>query len=250
MFFFKKNILENTGNCPICEMKVKFLAKQEWLRDNYFCTNCRSIPRERALMEVIKKNYPDWKDAVIHETSPVNRGASVRLHNECKKYIPSQYFDDRPLGTIKNGMQCENLESLTFEDNSIDLHVSQDVIEHVFDPLKAFSEIARTLTPGGMHIFTVPLVNKWNPTKRRAKLDSRSKIVHLTEPSYHGNPIGDGRSLVTMDWGYDICEHIFQSSGLFTQIIYIDDIQRGIRAEYIEVLVTHKPLEKQSINEL
>jgi len=154
--FFKKKILENKGSCPICEKKVTFLAKKDWLRDFYFCTNCESIPRERALMEVIKDYYPNWKNAVIHETSPADRGASARLKKECKEYISSQYFDDRSLGTIKNGIRCENLESLTFEDNSIDLHISQDVIEHVFHPLKAFSEIARTLAPGGMHIFTVP----------------------------------------------------------------------------------------------
>jgi hypothetical protein len=80
------------------------------------------------------------------------------------------------------------------------------------------------------------------------RVDDAHNVVHLAEPSYHGNPIGDGRSLVTIDWGYDICEHIFQSSGLFTQIIHIDDIGKGIRAEYIEVLVTRKPLEKQSDN--
>ncbi|MCD4743971.1 MAG: class I SAM-dependent methyltransferase [Desulfobacteraceae bacterium] len=194
-------------------------------------------------MEILKNNYPGWEKAVIHETSPGNRGASVRLRNECGKYIPSQHFDNVPLGTTDNGIRCENLELLTFEDDSIDIHISQDVMEHVFNPLKAFSEIARTLAPGGMHIFTVPLVNKWNPSKRRAKKDDENNVIHLLEPSYHGNPIGDGRSLVTIDWGFDICEFILQSCGLFTQIFYIDDVGKGIRAEYIEVLVTYKPVE-------
>ena len=62
------------------------------------------------------------------------------------------------------------------------------------------------------------------------------------EATYHGNPIGDGKSLVTFDWGYDIGEYIFQASGLFTQLIYINDIDKGIRAEFIEVLVTRKPM--------
>jgi hypothetical protein len=48
-------------------------------------------------------------------------------------------------------------------------------------------------------------------------------------------------SLVTFDWGYDICRHIFDASGLFTEIAWIDDLSRGIRAEYIEVLITLKP---------
>ena len=47
------------------------------------------------------------------------------------------------------GVRCENLEELTFPDESIDLHISQDVMEHVFQPKRAFAEIARTLRPGG-----------------------------------------------------------------------------------------------------
>jgi hypothetical protein len=43
-----------------------------------------------------------------------------------------------------------------------------------------------------------------------------------------------------MDWGYDICEFIFEAAGLYTTILYIDDISRGIRAELIEVLVSKK----------
>ncbi|AMP02394.1 methyltransferase type 11 domain protein [Collimonas arenae] len=48
--------------------------------------------------------------------------------------------------------------------------------------------------------------------------------------------------MVTMDWGFDICQYIFNACGLFTQIFYIDDLSKGIRAEYIEVLITFKPL--------
>jgi hypothetical protein len=43
-----------------------------------------------------------------------------------------------------------------------------------------------------------------------------------------------------MHWGYDITRHIFDASGLFTDIIYIDALEYGIRAEYIEILITRK----------
>ena len=33
---------------------------------------------------------------------------------------------------MRDGVRCENLEALTFADSSIDLHVSQDVFEHLF----------------------------------------------------------------------------------------------------------------------
>ena len=82
-------------------------------------------------------------------------------------------------GSAVNSIRCENLEALTFEDASIDLHITQDVMEHVFNPSKSFFEIARTLAPGGMHIFTVPLINKWNHTRQRAKIGEDGNIINI-----------------------------------------------------------------------
>lgn len=233
-------VLKSFGYCSTCDREVDFVAYNAWLRDHFICSNCGSIPRERALMHVIDTYFPNWRNATIHESSPAGRGASTRLAKGCSHYLPSQFFPNHSPGSIVEGMRSENLEMLTFEDESIDLHVTQDVLEHVFHPSKAFSEIARTLKPGGMHIFTTPLVNKNRQSKLRALINN-DEISYLEPESYHGNPIGDGRSLVTVDWGFDICQHIFKSSGLFTQLIYIDDLSKGIRAEYIEVLVTFKP---------
>jgi SAM-dependent methyltransferase len=236
----KRYFMKVDGICPICSKKVKFIASNEWLREHFKCSSCGSIPRERALMVVLETYFPGWRHLVIHESSPSNRGASVRLAEECSDYIPSQYFVGRELGSLVNGVRCENLEELSFSDGSIDIHITQDVMEHIFHPAKAFREIARTLKPGGAHIFTVPLVNKKNPSRVRAKIDAAGNIEHLHPPVYHWNPIDTMESLVTVDWGFDICQYIFESSGLFTLMIQIDDITKGIRAEYIEVLMTYK----------
>jgi SAM-dependent methyltransferase len=191
-------------------------------------------------MQAIGTFFPNWSTLTIHESSPANRGASKRLSQECPQYIPSQFFSDRERGSINGRFRCENLEALTFADESIDLHVTQDVLEHVFHPSIVFSEIARTLKPGGAHVFTVPMVNKDEPSALRAKIDDGGQVSYIKPPVYHGNPISDKGSLVTVDWGFDICRHIFDSCGLFTHIFQIDDLSKGIRAEYIEVLITVK----------
>jgi len=234
-------LLKNDGTCPCCDQKTTFVARYSWYRDHYLCSSCGSIPRERALMFCIDLFYPSWREVAIHESSPGDRGASRKLRTQSRSYISSQYFPDVPPGEIHQGWRCENLEKLTFADSSIDLHVTQDVFEHIFNPAAAFSEIARTLRPGGMHIFTVPLVNKERPTEVCAKLKPDGTVEHLREPEYHGNPVSEGGSLVTHRWGYDICEFIFRSSGLFTEMVYLDNLEYGIRAEYIEVLVSRKP---------
>lgn len=230
------------GVCPICEQKVIFRSKHDWLRDHFLCSNCGSIPRERALMQVIKTYYPNYRDLKIHESSPGDRGTSIKLKSECRSYSTSHYYNDLPLGQYHptHGHRCENLENLTFADEEFDLFITQDVMEHIFEPDKAFREIARVLKPGGAHVFTVPLINKNNRSERWASRSDDGELIFHHEPEYHGNPIDTEGSLVTMHWGYDIAEFIMLSSGIYSTIIMIDDVQLGIRAEYIEVIVSRK----------
>jgi SAM-dependent methyltransferase len=235
LFRKPKIVFQNKGYCPTCSSHVTFYSTDAWLRDHYACSHCGSIPRDRALMTVIETYFPNWKNLTIHESSPVKRGASMRLLHECKGYTSSQYFPGVKSGEYQEKVLCENLESLSFSADSIDLHITQDVMEHVFHPAVAFREIARTLKPGGAHIFTVPLVNKNNPTKIRSKLVD-GQIKYLEPPVYHAE-----NTLVTFDWGFDICQYIFDACGLFTHIVTIDDLSKGIRAEFIEVLITIKP---------
>ena len=65
--------------------------------DHFLCSGCASIPRERALMQVIKDYYPNYKLLKIHESSPGGRGASVKLRNECPGYSSSHFYPDLEL---------------------------------------------------------------------------------------------------------------------------------------------------------
>jgi SAM-dependent methyltransferase len=55
-----------------------------------------------------------------------------------------------------------DIYSLSFDDNSFDLVVCSDVLEHV-DDVNALSEISRVLQPGGTFLFSVPAnQHLWN----------------------------------------------------------------------------------------
>jgi SAM-dependent methyltransferase len=232
---------QNEGYCYCCDSRTQFVATSDWWRDDYRCTNCNSAPRERALMFCIERFFPQWRNLSIHESSPVlGRGANRRLTKEAPAYVASHYYAGAAPGNIVNGIRCEDLEHLTFDNESFDLHITQDVFEHLFNPAAAFREIARTLRPSGAHVFTTPLVRKNEPTRFCASLAPDGTVIHLVEPEYHGNPISSEGSLVTVNWGYDITNFIFETSGLFTEMVLLDIPEYGIRAEYLEVLITRK----------
>lgn len=243
--FPKKPFLTSKGVCPVCDEKVKFSSPGSWLRDEFVCSNCKSAPRERALIAVLELYYPNWRSLKIHESSPALR-ASAKIARECKDYVPTHYAPDFPMGEMipQLGVRNENLEDQKFTDEVFDLVITQDVFEHLFHPDRAIREIARTLRPQGAHICTVPIGRKNLPTISRSVLLPDGSIKYVMEAIYHGNPIDNLGSLVTFDYGYDIADAFDHWSGLNTTMVYIDDLSRGIRAEFIEVLVSRKPSDK------
>ena len=235
--------LENEGVCPTCDSQTTFRSDFPSLRSFYACVKCGSLPRERALMRVIELVAPNFAELRIHECSPARpaRGASRQLQQRCRRYVESQFDPELALGQVHaDGYRSENLEALQFENESLDLHITQDVLEHVLDPARAFAEIARTLVPGGLHVFTVPLVRQFEASQMRARRDARGETDLLVAPEYHESALGDAASLVTWHWGYDIVDRIYETSGMITTIWSIDDLSAGIRGEYNEVLVSRR----------
>ncbi|WP_297511643.1 methyltransferase domain-containing protein [uncultured Caulobacter sp.] len=234
-------MLDVAGLCPICEAESRFVARDPWFRDHLLCVQCGSLPRERALMATLHRFYPHWRELRIHESSPAPRGASLKLRRECPGYIGSHYEPSIPFGEVhpEHGLRSEDLERQTFADERFDLVITQDVFEHLFRPDLAAAEIARTLAVGGAHVFTAPMPLQ-GPSVRRARRGEDGEIEHLDVPVYHGNPIDDSGSLVTIDYGLDMVPWLDGCSGLTTTIVMIDDLSQGIRAELNEVLVSRK----------
>lgn len=185
------------GYCPIFQTQVTFNSSNEWFRDYLACSSCGSIPRERALMVVIDRHCPDWRNLSIHESSPSDRGVSRIMRNECSSYTASQFFKDVTPGKTQNGYRCENLEAQTFANDTFDLVVTQDIFAHVFDPNAAHREIYRTLKPGGVHIFTVPIYKGHSITQQAARLVN-GEVEHILLPEYHGNPVDDAGGLTAL----------------------------------------------------
>ena len=156
------------GYCSICQRDSRFGSGNDWLRDSYLCSHCRTIPRQRATAEVLNLVQRNWRNLQLHESSPSIDFYAV----QCAGYSRPYYLEGVPPGTRKDGELCQNLEYLTFADCSFDVFITQDVLEHVFNPDRAVREIMRVLKPRGVHVFTAPKHKHVLLSRRRARLIS------------------------------------------------------------------------------
>jgi SAM-dependent methyltransferase len=234
------------GYCPICETDAEFHAHQEWYRDSLICQNCSggSFPRERALALVLNETRPNWRAMDIHESSAADRGISRKLAAGAPGYVSSQYFPDAPFGSVVGNFRNEDLENLTFDDENFDITITLDVMEHIYHPDRVFREIHRTLRTGGIYICTFPVrKDQTRPWERRFERQENGTRIDLKEPEFHGNPVSDEGSIVTIDWGYDLHQQIPQWAPFDVRVHRFADAAHGILGEYTEVIVCRKRAE-------
>lgn len=236
----KEFYYSNKGYCQICEKQVNFESKNKWFRDHYLCPFCKSKPRERALLYMLEKIHPEYRNLIIHESSPCFRATSLKLKKICKNYTYSYYIEGTQSGDYLQSYKCtcQDLRKTTFGNNTFDIMITQDVMEHVFELEKIFEEIARILKVGGSHIFTTPMINKNKTTIKRAEL-LNGKVIYLLPPNYHGSPVDKSGSLVTYDFRYDISK--FCPKNCYFTIFFIEDKYYGLeKTEYNEVCIMTK----------
>jgi len=149
----------------------------------------------KTILELINsKNF--W----IYEPSSI--GAICNVLKNYDKFIYSEYY---PYPNLKGGQYIkdihhEDLQSLSFKDNSFDLIITQDILEHVENPYLAFKEIYRVLKPNGIHLFTVPIDNN---KKTFHYFDEKGNLLQ-NRIIFHKDPLRSEGSKVYTQFGFDI----------------------------------------------
>lgn len=230
--------LEGEKKCYVCGNTDGFTVEPGVSLREASCPACGASRRNSDLAKVIVWTYTGDSRLSLEDALPLLRDLTVfeaqgegPIHVRLKElphYTASEFFDAIPPGECDTlGIRSEDLQRLTFADNTFDLVVTQDVFEHIREPDSAFREIWRVLKPGGYHIFTVPY-HEGKKTLRRVEVRNGEDIpIH---PSIHYcDPLrGDG-ALVYTDFGEDIGA-IIDSIGFHTDIIHcgrwydVDDI--------------------------
>jgi SAM-dependent methyltransferase len=229
---------KKSGICPVCNTKTVFFSPDDWFRDHYHCKHCNSIPRNRAIFHVLNTIDKDWKLKRLHESSPNN----LYFANVVDNYSSSQFYPDEVLGKIIEGNRNENLEKLTFADEEFDYFITLDVMEHVFNPGEAILEMLRATKKDGTVVFTVPIHKHVEYSIQRARQNKNNRVEYLLPEYYHGNPVGDGKSLVTWDYGQDFKTLVQNWIGNNFEIhIFNEPVEEmGIIGDYLDVIVIKK----------
>ena len=207
------------------------------------CFFCGSSSRNRHIASLILgklfKNLPSI--ARIPEIETNIQIYDMAADNVFSRYLrsygnyrSSDFFPEIPAGQlIRENLFCQNVEQLTFTNESFDLVVSEDVFEHVRDYKKGFHEVARVLKPGGHHIFTVPC---YFDKKTLIRVDTTgTQDVYLMPPEYHGDAVR-GQILAYRTFGLDIFDdlsecgfntelftsrYMDQASGIFDSFVFV-----------------------------
>ncbi|MGH9905861.1 MAG: class I SAM-dependent methyltransferase [Pyrinomonadaceae bacterium] len=76
-------------------------------------------------------------------------------------------------------LQTGSLSDLPYRNNSLDVVIASEVVEHLPNPARAFAEFSRVLAPGGMLIVTMP-VESYSPAHMHA-LNNAEEFCALCE---------------------------------------------------------------------
>lgn len=198
--------------CLACErlsLIMAFSADEEF----HLCVRCRANLRYELLANYIREEISSLNSLDVLELDP---GSPLRpLLSQAKSYTRTYFREQVEPGSRRDdGSICQDITNLTYPDNSLDLIVSSDVLEHVPDADAAFRESVRTLKPGGSHLFTVP---PRPATVRRAYVEA-GRVVHIETPEYHSDPLSPSGILAFWDYGPDMASKI-NMSGLDVQVV-------------------------------
>lgn len=105
-----------------------------------------------------------------------------------------------------------DMMAMNLPDDTYDLVIHSDTLEHIPDPVKGLSECLRVLKPGGACCFTVPTI-VGRLTRSRDGLP----------PSYHGNESERPDDyLVRTEYGADAWRHVLQAGFAECRIVSLD----------------------------
>jgi SAM-dependent methyltransferase len=185
-------------------------------REGARCAHCGNSLRARQLASVIVNQLNDRLGtrhtsltALCHDPRAAGLtiaeiNSSGGLHPFLARLRGLHYSE---YGSTLPDIPSEDLTALSYGDNMFDLVLTSDTLEHVPDFPRALAEIRRVLKPGGLNVFTIPIV--WDRQTRKRASVTNGEVIHHLPPSYHGEPSDNAADfLVFYEFGGDVCDMV------------------------------------------
>lgn len=187
--------------------------------DNFECPRCGGHDRERHLLMYLRASG-------LTDSMPGMRilhfAPEYRLSKRIQAMQPLAYVRCDLHPTCAD-IEKVDMEAMPFDDGTFDMVIANHVLEHVSDDLKAVSEVARILRPGGLAVLQTPysetLETTWSDagiTSNEARLQAYGQEDHVRL------------------FGRDIFER-FSQSGLATCVSTHSELLKGTNAELVGV---------------
>lgn len=238
-----KEMFYYPGECAVCNSPQPFIMdyryaavengrkKLNW-RERLVCPNCGCNSRERLFIHKLFDTYEPGKKVLMYERcSNVFEKVRREIADVCGfEYPGERYRDEREI----NGIRCENICDMTFQDEEFDILAVGEVFVLAYDYKKAFQEAYRVLKKGGKLIFTAPFDANSMETIHRAELTEQGLVWSGTEMEwYYGNPVDwDTPRPVYHIFGWDIID--FMKKCGFTNVC--GKVYYGLKEGYLGYL--------------
>jgi hypothetical protein len=209
------------------------LAEALARKESSDCAFCGAKLRCRRLAQVVLRLYPvgnppvparslaQW---VTHTEIHGLRIAEINLidgvHDQLQKLNGvafSDYAADSVLENASPQIRSEDLTRLTYASSAFDLVLTSETLEHVPDLAAALRELRRVLVPGGLHVFTVPVLPGVARSFARSIVRPDGSIEERATRICH--PGGDAGYPVFTEFGADL-PALVERSGFEVQVFF------------------------------
>jgi SAM-dependent methyltransferase len=236
-------------DCPICDARRLYIQTNRGKLVGRRCIVCSGTLCHQATYSVIQDLF--GKD-LRRLTSAYELSAHGALYRALRrksracgfKFTCSEFLDEWTPGHTYNGVRCENVEALTFPDNTFDLVTSTGMFEHVENDAQGYREICRVLKPGGYTVFSVPFQALTNTLVHAVRRPDGS-IEHLVPARYHSDPFrGENAVFVWRSYGPDIIDNL-AGAGLASHVRHVE-----ICGRRVPVIVGRKPQQESRTSDV
>jgi SAM-dependent methyltransferase len=228
-FFYRRRVVTRRLQ-ELWGLSPRLAAALAW-KESGDCSHCGAKLRARRMAQVVLGCYPTGKNPVwtladwvrapnIQELRVAEINQIDGVHTFIKQLPHYSGSDFRETGSPARSApesRSEDLTHLSYQDNSFDLILTSETLEHVPDYMTALRETHRVLAPGGRHIFTVPVLPATRHTYARAIIRPDGSIEDRAARIAH--PGGDWGYPVFTEFGTDLPQ-ILREIGFDTELLY------------------------------